>query len=49
MGRFFIWACRDLRSDWSQLEAAKVMGGLLIYPVFLGVAYELFRWLGLQH
>ena len=42
-------AWNDLRDDWKRLEGAKVMGGLLIFPVALGIAWTALHALGLAH
>lgn len=47
MFKWLAWAWKDLRDDWNRLEGAKVMGGLLMVPVFFGVAYELINAAGI--
>ena len=41
MRDFLAWAWKDFRKDLERLDAGKLMGGLIIYPVFLGIAYEI--------
>ena len=46
---FLIWCWQDLRDDWNRLEAAKVMCGILIFPICLGIVYEIGKAIGLSH
>jgi hypothetical protein len=43
------WARRDFKASLAELDAGKLMGGFLIFPVCLGIAYEIGKALGMAN